>query len=100
MSIADELREIKKASGKLMNGNVDGRRKLLNKKRVAKRDVGKKKDEVSSSDEEDVERKIEREARIAKEKERLARQREEREREQERDRFKNQLVFIWAPTAI
>ena len=86
MSIADELREIKKASGKLMNGNVDGRRKLLNKKRVAKRDVGKKKDEVSSSDEEDVERKIEREARIAKEKERLARQREEREREQERDR--------------
>ena len=86
MSIADELREIKKASGKLVNGNGEGRRKLLNKKRVAKRDIGKKKDEVSSSDEEDDERKLEREARIAKEKERLARQREEREREQERDR--------------
>ena len=86
MSIADELREIKKASSKLMNGNVEGRKKVLNKKRGAKRDVGKKKEEASSSEEEDDERKTEREARIAKEKERLARQREEREKEKERDR--------------
>ena len=85
MSIADELREIKKASGKLMNGNAEGRRKLLNKKRVVKRDVGKKKEEASSSEEEDNERKTEREARIAKEKERLARQREEREKEREKE---------------
>ena len=85
MSIADELREIKKASGKLTNGNVEGRKKVLNKKRVAKRDLGKKKEAASSSEEEDDERKTEREARIAKEKERLARQREEREKERERD---------------
>ena len=84
MSIADELREIKKASaGKHVNGNAEGgRRKLLNKKRVAKRDVTKKKDDVSSSDEDDDVR-AEREARIAKEKDRLARQREQRERERE-----------------
>merc|ERR1719410_396663 len=79
MSIAEELREIKKASsGKLVNGSVEGgRRKLLNKKRVAKREVAKKKDDVSSSDEDDDVR-AEREVRIAKEKERLARQREQR----------------------
>ena len=85
MTIADELREIKKASAaKHVNGNnaEGGRRKLLNKKRVAKREVSKKKDEVSSSDEDD-EVRAEREARIAKEKERLARQREQRERERE-----------------
>ena len=82
MSIAEELREIKKASsGKLVNGSVEGgRRKLLNKKRVAKREVAKKKDDVSSSDEDDDVR-AEREVRIAKEKERLARQREQRERD-------------------
>ena len=84
MSIADELREIKKASAaKHVNGNAEGgRRKLLNKKRVAKREVTKKKDDVSSSDEDDDVR-AEREARIAKEKERLARQREQREKERE-----------------
>ena len=61
MSIADELREIKKASsatsGKLVNGSgsveAGGRRKLLNKKRVVKREASKKKDEVSSSDEDE-----------------------------------------------
>ena len=80
MSIADELREIKKASGKLVNGNVEGgRKKILNKKRVLKRENSKKKDDVSSSDE-DEEVRAEREARIAKEKERLAKQREEREK--------------------
>ena len=84
MSIADELREIKKAAaGKHVNGNAEGgRRKLLNKKRVAKREVTKKKDDVSSSDEDDDVR-AEREVRIAKEKERLARQREQREKERE-----------------
>ena len=85
MTIADELREIKKASaGKHVNGNntEGGRRKLLNKKRVAKREASKKKDDVSSSDEDD-EVRAEREARIAKEKERLARQREQREKERE-----------------
>ena len=81
MSIADELREIKKASGKLSNGNVEGgRRKLLNKKRTIKRENSKKSKDDSSSDE-DEEIKAEREARIAKEKERLAKQREERAKE-------------------
>ena len=89
MSIADELREIKKAAaGKHVNGNAEGgRRKLLNKKRVAKREVTKKKDDVSSSDEDDDVR-AEREVRIAKEKERLARQREQREKEREGGRIR------------
>merc|ERR1712098_687174 len=56
MSIADELREIKKAStGKMVNGTSEGgRRKVMSKKRVAKRDNAKKKDDSSSDEDDDV----------------------------------------------
>ena len=87
LSVQEELREVKKGEGrKLVNGSAEGRRKVLNNKRRKRENAKKKELAGSSSEDEDEEERAERDARIAKEKERLAKQREEREKQREKEK--------------